>query len=102
MSREEVLKKINDVPRKVIEIDVYRCCTDSDGSTGRPVGTYLGDTFVHDPDVPGNGPWYLKITQEGVTFELGFGTKAEAVRVSEAVPRYWNTTYEVTVDPWDD
>lgn len=57
------------------EVRVFRCCTDDDG-------TYLGSPFIHDPDLPGDGPWYLAVIDpddDARRTEYGFATRDQAL-----------------------
>lgn len=52
---------------------VFKCCTDDEGE-------YCGSKLIHDPDIPGDGPWYVAIKSgDKHRYENGFGTKEQAL-----------------------
>lgn len=80
--------------KTLVDIDVFRCC-----SVG---GDYFGGLSVHDPDLPGDGPWFVRILKEGVDITFGFGTKAEALATVDGLTRFAEEVYEIEIDPTED
>jgi hypothetical protein len=64
----------------LVEIDVFKCCAAG--------GQYYGHQ-VHDPAVPGGGPWTVAIRKAGVEL-VGNMT------------RYPGENYEIDIDPTED
>ena len=77
----------------IVEITVFKCCMDD--------GTYLGNPIIHDPTLPGDGPWFLTVKQRGVATSFGYGTKQEALSALDHLTRYVERRYEIDIDPWD-
>lgn len=76
-----------------LEIHMVKCCTVD--------GEYYGDG-VHDPTVPGDGPWYVQKWVDGdLKTDVGVGTRAEALNLLEQLlPLMHGEEYRLVVDPW--
>lgn len=77
-----------------VEIEVFKCCVVD--------GVYVGDTFMHNPDIPGDGPWFTVIHKDGVSVSLGFGTKEAAVAAIDNVTKYSLCHYEIDIEEIED
>ena len=72
-------------------VKVFKCCSVD--------GAYYGDRLIHNPEVPGDGPWYLSIKTGDSFTEFGFGTKAAALSTLAAL--CYPDEHLITVEPWD-
>lgn len=79
----------------VVEIDVFKCCSEADG-------TYLGDVMTHNPAEPGDGPWFLVVDKDSVKITFGFGTKKEALASMRGLTHYVGYRYEYDVSELED
>jgi hypothetical protein len=77
----------------LVEIDVFKCCAAG--------GQYYGHQ-VHDPAVPGGGPWTVAIRKAGVELLFGLPTKEEALKIVGNMTRYPGENYEIDIDPTED
>jgi hypothetical protein len=80
--------------KTIVEVDIFKCCSDN--------GEYLGNVLIHDPNVPGDGPWFMTVDKKGEHLTFGFGTKAEAIATLSALTRYAEERYEIDIDPTED
>lgn len=88
-----IIDIVDEIKLPVVDIDIFKCCMHE--------GKYLGDLLLHNPDIPGDGPWFLVITQDGVSTTFGYGTKREALDAMDNLTRDSNRRYEIDIDPWD-
>lgn len=75
------------------QLKIFKCCTGDDGE-------YFGSPLIHDPEWTGDGPWYISYNDEANTskFELGFGTKEQALAFLAELTQ---ALKEPEIEPWD-
>lgn len=80
--------------REVVDIDVFKCCMID--------GKYLGDVMTHNPNLPGDGPWYVRIVKKGVALEFGTGTREKALEILTTLCREYDVDYQIDIEPESD
>ena len=87
-------RELREDEKVLVEIDVFRCCTVD--------GEYWGGTFIHDPELPGDGPWLVRITKLDVSITFGAGTKEDALRIVNSMSRFAEERYDIDISDDED